>query len=94
VVQTPGATPVKVHSSVSTRSFEEELRKLYKEFPDLLESQDEGPAPSDPTYQNIGDVLQLEGETEKPQVPDTPEFPEPVAQSEAELDGWSQQVKS
>ena len=79
----PGATPVKVHTFVSSHSFREELHKLYKQFPDLLESQDKGPAAStsDPTYQNTGDVLQLEGETGKPQeslLPDTFKFPEPV----------------
>jgi len=81
-------TPVKLHTSVNSHSFQEELHKLYKQFPDLVESQDEGPAPSDPTYQNIGDVLQLE-EAEKPQeslAPDTLNLPEPVAQSEAELE--------
>ena len=89
-VQTPEATPVKVHTSVTSRSFQEELHKLYKQFPDLVESQDEGPAPSDPTYQNIGNVLQLE-EAEKPQeslAPDTLNLPEPVAQSEAELEQY------
>ena len=85
VVQTPGATPVKVHTSVSSRSFQKELRNLYKQFPALMESQDEGPAPSDPTYQNTGDVLQLE-EAEKPQESLALNLPEPVAQSEAELE--------
>jgi len=90
-IHIPVATPVKLHTSVSNRSFQEKLHNLFQQFPDLLESQDEGPAPStsDPTYQNISDMLQLEGGTEKPQeslVPDTLEFPEPVVQSEAELE--------
>ena len=102
VIHIRGTTPAKLHTSVSSRSFQENLRKLFQQFPDLAGSQEEGPAPSasdpthqsnggpsDPTYQNIGDVLQLEGEAQKPQeslVPDTFNFPEPVVQSEAELE--------
>ena len=97
VIHIRGTTHAKVHASVSSRSFQEDLLKLYQQFPELAESQEEGPAPSandptlrsnggpsDPTYQNIADVLQLEGEAQKPQ--ESLVLPEPVVQSEAELE--------
>ena len=45
VIHIRGTTPAKVHTSVSSRSFQEDLRKLYQQFPDLASLVPDTPDP-------------------------------------------------
>ena len=84
----PDKTPP-LHSSEKSYSFQEKVQHLFQQFPGLVEGQETATAP-DPTYQNIGNLLQSDvvvaKQLQESLAPNTSEFPEPVVQSEAELE--------
>ena len=96
----PDKTPL-LHSSEKSCSFQEKVQHLFQQYPGLVEGQEVSSPPTlmegqetatapDPTYQNIGNLLQSDAvpanQSQESLTLNTSEFPEPVVQSEAELE--------
>ena len=96
----PNKSP-QLHSSEKSYSFQEKLQNLFQQFPGLVKGQEASSPPTlmegqetakapDPNYQNISNLLQSDvvvaKQSQESLAPNTSEFPEPVVQSEAELE--------